>query len=174
MVLKEGEKVLFELRRHWYVLARDSGIPIVLALVPLIALGLFDPLGVPEELFLPVLALAAGWFTVAWAVFFIVWTNYYLDVWIVTNMRIVDIEQFGLFSRDVSEFRLDRIQDVTVEVKGVVPTLLGFGTIQVQTAGMSREFFIYDVENPYQVKDRIIKLHDQAIKRAYAHGYDGT
>ncbi|MEX2054431.1 MAG: PH domain-containing protein [Candidatus Colwellbacteria bacterium] len=173
MVLKEGEKVIFELRRHWYVLARDSAIPIVLAVIPLIILGVLGPLGVPEELFLPILALCLGWFAIAWSVFFIVWTNYYLDVWIVTNIRIVDIEQFSLFSREVSEFRLDRVQDVTVEVRGMVPTLLGFGTVQVQTAGMSREFFIYDVENPYQVKDRIIKLHDKAVKDAHQHSHGG-
>ncbi len=173
MVLKEGEHILFEVRRHWYVLARESAILILLGLVPLFIMGGFNSLNLPDELFLPVFAICTGWLAMVWAMFFVIWTNYYLDVWIITDQRIIDIEQFSLFSRDVSEFRLDRVQDLTVEVKGVLPTLLGFGDIHVQTAGMHHQFHINDVENPYAVKDRIVKEHDKAVKRAHEHSHGG-
>lgn len=146
---------------------------ILLAILPLIGLGVLGLFSASEQLFLLLIALSAGWFAVLWTVFFIVWTNYYLDVWIVTDHRIVDIEQFSLFSRDVSEFRLDRVQDLTVEVKGILPTLLNFGDLHVQTAGMHHQFHINDVENPYAVKDRIIKEHDKAVQKAHEHSHGG-
>lgn len=173
MVLKEGEHVIFEIRRHWYVLARDSAFVALLSLIPFLVMGGFGALDIPDRLFLPVLALCAGWLAVMWSFFFVVWTNYYLDVWIITDQRIVDIEQFSLFSRDVSEFRMDRVQDLTVEVKGILPTLLGFGDLHVQTAGMHHEFHIRDIPDPYSVKDRIVKIHDQAVQKAHGHDHGG-
>ena len=48
--------------------------------------------------------------------FFARFIDFYLDLWVITNDRIVDVEQFGLFSRTVSELDLFRIQDVTTDV----------------------------------------------------------
>ena len=173
MVLKEGEQVVFEIRRHWYVLFRESSVIILLALIPLFALGGYGYLELGDEFFLALLALSAGWLAVLWTLFFVIWTNYYLDVWIITDERIVDIEQFSLFSRDISEFRMDRIQDITIDVKGVIPTLLGFGDLHVQTAGMHHEFHIREVPNPYEIKDRITRIHDRAVQKAHEHSHGG-
>ena len=51
-----------------------------------------------------------------------------------TNDRIVDIEQHGLFSRTISEVDLFRIQDVTVDIHGIIATLLNYGNLTVKTA----------------------------------------
>ncbi|KKU19205.1 MAG: hypothetical protein UX31_C0010G0004 [Candidatus Nomurabacteria bacterium GW2011_GWA1_46_11] len=173
MVLKEGEHIIFEIRRHWYVLARESSVIVLMALLPLFLLGGFNYFGLSESFFMPILALCSGWLALLWTLFFVVWTNYYLDVWIITDERIVDIEQFSLFSRDISEFRMDRVQDLTVEVKGMIPTLLGFGNLHVQTAGMHHEFHIMEIPNPYEVKDRITRIHDQAVEKAHEHSHGG-
>lgn len=79
-----------------------------------------------------------------------------------TNKRIIDAEQRGLFSREVSEFKLYRVQDVTIEIKGVLPTFLNYGNVYIQTAGEAKEFVFKQIPNPRQAKDLIIKLHSQA------------
>ncbi len=165
--------MIFEVRRHWYVLARESSAIILMALIPLFLLGGFSYFGLSEDFILPILALSSGWLAILWSLFFVVWTNYYLDVWIITDQRIVDIEQFSLFSRDVSEFRMDRVQDLTVEVKGIIPTLMGFGDLHVETAGTQHQFHIREIPNPYEVKDRIIRIHDQAVQKDRGHGHGG-
>ncbi len=68
---------------------------------------------------------------------------------------------------------MDRIQDITIDVRGVIPTLMGFGNLHVQTAGMHNEFNIMEVPNPYDVKDRITRIHDQAVDRAHEHSHGG-
>ena len=85
---------------------------------------------------------------------FIMWTDYYFDVWIVTTERLIDIEQHGLFRRETSEFMLDKVQDITVEVPNMLGTLLKFGNVMIQTAG-ERSFSIKEIPNIYEVK-RII------------------
>lgn len=92
------------------------------------------------------------------------WVDYYLDVWILSTKRIVNIEQRGLFSRVVSELLLDKVQDVTVEVHGVIPTMFHFGDIMIQTAGESPRFHFDDVPWPHKVAEKIMELH-----RAYAN-----
>lgn len=171
--LAEGEKVLYEVRKHWYVLFMESLVVTVFFLVPwfiffgLNALDVSLLKGEGVILFF----FSALWLFVTWIIFMIIWTNYFLDVWLITNIRIIDIEQFGLFRRDVSEFRLDRIQDVTLEVKGLLPTLLHFGDLHVQTAGEIRRFTIKGVPDPYGLRDKLIKEHDRAVDQS--HGLNG-
>ena len=173
MVLKENEKVLFEIRRHWYVLAIESSFVILLALIPIMVIASADYFGFSEQTLSLVFFLSVAWILILWSIFFIIWTNYYLDVWVITDQRIIDVEQFSLFSRNVSEFRLDRIQDITVDVKGFLPTMLKFGDIHVQTAGMGNEFHIMQAPEPYKVKDMIVREHDRAVRKAYAQDKAG-
>ncbi len=168
--LSKGERVVYEIRRHWYVLLVESFFLALLSLIPwAVFFGLdvsgFSFSGGEGSVFFFV---SAAWLFFIWIAFMIIWTNYYLDVWIVTSKRILDIEQHGLFSRDMSEFRLDRIQDVTIEVKGILPTLLRFGDIHVQTAGEAREFIIRSIPHPYRVRDIIIKEHDRAVVESHS------
>lgn len=88
---------------------------------------------------------------------FLVWMDWYLDVWILTEERIVDIEQMGLFGRNVAEFKLDRIQDVTVHSKGILETVFNYGDVRIQTAGEKEEFIFEQVPSPYAAKDIILK-----------------
>ena len=90
------------------------------------------------------------------------WTDYYLDVLIITNTRIFDIEQKGLFRRTSSSFRIDNIQNVTVDQKGIIQTMLNFGTIQLETSGEREDFIAHFITDPYDIKKFINKLQDHA------------
>lgn len=87
---------------------------------------------------------------------FLFWMDYYLDMWIITDRRIIAIEQKGLFRREVAEILLPRVQDVTIEISGIIETFLKFGTIKIQTAG-EREFTINNIPRLYEIKDIILK-----------------
>lgn len=165
--LAADEKVLYEVRKHWYVLFTDTFFVILLFLVPWGVMFGLDVLrvGITSSEGALIFFFSMLWLFITWITFMIIWTNYYLDVWIVTNKRIIDIEQFSLFSRDLSEFRLDRVQDVTIEVNGLLPTLLHFGDVHVQTAGASRDFIIKGVPKPYRLRDILIKEHDRLVER---------
>ena len=94
--------------------------------------------------------------------FFLIWIDYYFDVWIVTERRIINIEQKGLFSRVVSELELEKIQDITTDVKGVIPTFLNFGDLHVQTAAEKERFLFRDIPDPYDVKNLIMNLQKKS------------
>lgn len=101
-----------------------------------------------------------------------VWIDYFFDVWIITNERIINIEQKGLFVRTVSELKFSRIQDVTSEVSGMIPTILNFGDVKIQTASEEDMFLFRHVPDPYHIKDVIMERlrddRDEEINRVAA------
>ena len=102
-------------------------------------------------------------FIFLWIFSFLLWIDYYFDVWIITNERIVNIEQKGLFVRHISELNFSRVQDVTATVEGLLPTVLNYGDVLVQTAGEEKRFMFRQVADPYQVKDIVMKLSKSAL-----------
>lgn len=71
--------------------------------------------------------------TVALIWLYIDWRN---DHFVLTSRRIVHVEVIQFFYRRREEARLDKIQDVNVST-GTIGSLLGFGHIRVDTAGLA-------------------------------------
>lgn len=99
---------------------------------------------------------------IVWILLFQDWIDYYLDAIILTNERIVHVEQKGVFNREVSQLALDRIQDVTIETKGILSTLFGYGTITIESAGEQENFIINNVPHVEQVQSTILMYAKQA------------
>jgi len=100
-----------------------------------------------------------------WLVGSVIWVDYYLDVWIITDRRVVNIEQKGLFLRHISELRYHKIQDVTTEVTGLIPTLLDYGDVYIQTAGTQPRFLFHNIPKPNIIKDKLISLQKHTRKK---------
>lgn len=97
-------------------------------------------------------------FLFAWLFLFMSFMDYVLDMWIVTDRRILSVEQTGLFSRTVSELRLYRIQDVTATVNGIWNTMFNFGDVEIQTAAEKEHFLFEQVPNPNIVSKGILEM----------------
>ncbi len=102
-----------------------------------------------------------------WLFFFFSFIDYYLDIWIITSERIIDVRQEGFFSRTVAELKLFQIQDVTSELQGFFQFIFRFGDVHVQTAAEVGRFVFSQVDNPEAVRDIIIKLAES--KKHGAH-----
>lgn len=90
--------------------------------------------------------------------------DFYLDVWIVTNDRIVDIEQFGLFSRTISELDLFRIQDVTTDTSGFFATIFKYGDVTVKTASTNMSLIFKSIPNPNKIRMELLDLAHEDFK----------
>lgn len=91
---------------------------------------------------------------------FLIVVFYYLNMQIVTGIRIVDIDQVGLFSHVVSELHIDKIEDVTSETNGVFGTLFNYGNVYVQTAGTQERFELDNIPAPAEVEKLILDLYE--------------
>jgi uncharacterized membrane protein YdbT with pleckstrin-like domain len=93
---------------------------------------------------------------IVWVYGFLIWIDYYFDVWIITTERLINIEQKGLFSRKVSELTYPKVQDVTTSIKGFFPTVINYGDVLVQTAGETENFLFRTVTDPQHIKKVIM------------------
>ncbi|PIP26389.1 MAG: hypothetical protein CO140_04705 [Candidatus Moranbacteria bacterium CG_4_9_14_3_um_filter_40_7] len=158
---KANEQIILMVRRHWFNILEQFFIVFLMILLLLgswIILPLFFPGVIASSLNVLFNFLRNLFGMFVWITFFLIWIDYYFDVWIITNKRVVNIEQKGLFNRQVSELELARIQDITTEVTGVIPTMLNYGDVFIQTAGENPRFIFRQVSDPYGIKDTLMNL----------------
>lgn len=166
--LESDEEILLEARKHWFVYFSEVSVLVALLFLPWVGWNLFslDQLFVLQgntyHLFV---FLYMTWFVFLWTYLFIIWTNHYLDRWIVTDRRIIDIEQIGLFNREESTFRIENIEDITIEIRGFFATTLDYGTIHIQTAGENRVMSFDNVPSPKKIKGLVTRHHDKLYSK---------
>lgn len=181
--LDPGESVILEVRKHWIVFVAYGFSMCVAAIAPLIIYELV------VQFFSTQLSLEGNmsslvklgyciWLLFLWMGFFVQWTIFYLDVWYITEKRIIDVEQQGLFHREISSLRFDKIQDITINVRGVIATFLNFGDVKVQTAAEDSGSFTMTVAaNPEQIRKIVFAHHNKAAEKPHqvsvvTHEYD--
>ncbi|MDQ5950403.1 MAG: hypothetical protein QG585_345 [Patescibacteria group bacterium] len=165
--LQPGENILYEVRKHWFHLFVWGLVLCLMAVVPLILGGILTVMifGSLTEQAVSVAGLFYTlWLGLLWIIFFVEWTDYRLDVWVITNQRIIDIDQRGLFNRDVATVRFESVVDIKAHVGGLIGTFLHFGTIEIQTAGAVKEFTMRSVYYPEKAKDVIYKVVHKSLE----------
>lgn len=88
--------------------------------------------------------------------FFPAWMSWYYSVFIVTDQRFIQITQKGFFHRSVVDMGLQQIQMVNYEVAGLQETLLGFGTIMMQT--IVGDLVIHYLHHPQKIQKRMLEI----------------
>jgi len=99
--------------------------------------------------------------SILWLALFINLMIYSLNVLILTNKRVIQIETKGLFNYERNDLEIDKIQDITIEIKGLLANLLNFGDILIQTAGTEIKFKISSLPRPLKVKEEIFKIKNK-------------
>jgi uncharacterized membrane protein YdbT with pleckstrin-like domain len=143
--LKDDEQVLRVVRNYWLIY------------VPQLILGF---LLIAAALFLMLPLMSLGWYGLAIMVVAIAIGSYYgtrtLVIWywnvfIITNLRIVDVNQYGFFRRTVAEVSYDKVQDITYSIDGFWHALFNFGVVHLETAGGGAVLELLDVHDPKEV-----------------------
>jgi hypothetical protein len=154
-----GEKIILKTRRYKLKLILQSLFLVFFIVLPPLLFWISEQTvaikGNSFALFVSIYSLIL---LIGWMMFFVIWTGYYLDILIITDRRIININQRGFFNREVATLSLDKVQDITITVEGMLPTFLNFGTIQIQTAAEAEEFIMHDIPDPNRIKLTIFEL----------------
>ncbi len=94
---------------------------------------------------------------ILWSLIFYIVTQYYLTYWVITNRRIISAKLVGLFNIKYASISLDKIQDLTVFIKGILPSIYHFGNLRIQTAGEKGQFLLDQIQDPEIVKQVIFE-----------------
>lgn len=163
------EKIILVKRRHPVILLGMALYIVLMILLPFLSYVILISL---VEISLSVSAiqllvfLSGLYFLFFTAIAFHIVIDYYLDVWIITDQRIMSVEQRGLFNRKVNELRYERIQDITSDVSGLMPTYFQFGNISIQTAAENERMILKQVPDPIETRRIIAETYKNATERA--------
>jgi hypothetical protein len=171
--LENDEVIISIVRRHWFYVLKQCLFIVVLIFLPLLGVwgGTVLMPSLIELLFSSLLPhfffLYAFWLLILWMILASIWTDQYLDLWTITNKRIIRTDQVALFKRHIGSFRLERLQDINVEINGIIATLLDYGTLRAETASESEdEFKATYLPHPREVKAAILKAADERIAKS--------
>ena len=166
--LEPGEEVIEAVRKHVFVLLLSllpfAFLAWIPSLVPIVFA--FIAHATPDGTLLPYASVLTGQYArllyglyllVIWSAVFNTITLYYLNEWIITTTRIIEIHQYGYFSREVSSLLLIKVQDVNINVDGIFGTVISYGQLEVQSAGTAEHFIMDDIPRPEHLRDVIMR-----------------
>ncbi len=153
-----GEVVQLVFRQHPVVMRKTfifsmfiiliGLMPLLLwAMTPLVGSEVFYNFGVKVAWAGPVVAILSMVYR---------WIGWYYSVYIVTNERIVEIKQKGFFDRRVSEYGLDKVQNVNYHVSGIQGAVLQFGDITAQT--YVGDLLMSKIHKPVRIHEQIVEV----------------
>lgn len=162
------EQIILVKRRHWIVLLGFAFTIGILCFVPI-----FVYFFVPMVITIPNTEIFKNLFSFISSLYYLFLSflifyaaiDYYLDIWIITNQRIVSVEQRGLFRRIVVEVRYSQIQDITSVVSGLIATYLQYGNIRIQTAAERERMILRQVTHPVETRRIISDAYHKEMEK---------
>lgn len=143
---RTGERVIFVFRRHIVTAGRG-----LLWLIVLTGLGFVPMILWPDNqmmVFLWMGMVGLGLLGLGYS--YMLW---YFSFYMITNERLRQTRQKGLFRKTVVDLDLANIQSVSYGVMGVFATMLNYGTILVQT--VAGDLTLSVVGHPEEVYNKL-------------------
>lgn len=152
-----GEDVELVFRQHPLVMRKPLIIGLLLILLAVLPLdfifsGPLYPWLVKIALIVTAVVLVAYW-----PYYFVGW---YYSVYIVTDRRLIEIKQSGLFDRKVREWQLDLIQNLNYHINGFQAVIFHYGTITAETYSGNLE--MKTIYKPVEIHARLMEISRRA------------
>jgi hypothetical protein len=151
---EEDEKIILLLRSHPFTqiswIFKSLFLFLTLFVLNFFIKNLFSQGGIfVINIFFLVFILSYVWFNII---------NWYFNVGIITNRRIIDIDVDAILYKEISVATLDKIQDITEKGGGYFETFFDYGSIFSQTAGTNANVEFLDIPYPSEAIQIINKL----------------
>lgn len=163
--LHPGEQITHLIQHSWVIMVLPVVGCIIFILIPIggviVAPQIIDYLQA-NPLIWAIVILGGSLYYLGLLLFLLIrYVDYHLDFWIITNERLISIEQRGLFAQKISEQELLAIQDITSAIHGLLATILNFGNVEVRTASERQGLVIDDVANPHSIRRQLFQILEQ-------------
>jgi len=157
------EDVILFMRQHIIVLIPKLifGICIFfvpLFLFPILAQFLLSPIEIPGGY---IVIGTVFWYVAIFGFILTSFLQWFFNIFIVTNKRIIDIDFLYLLYKKFSEAQIVRIQDISFRTGGIMATMFNYGDVLIQTAGELPNFVFEKIPRPAEVVNTISDLAEK-------------
>lgn len=153
----DDEEVLYVFRKHPVVMRKGliiASLGLLVGPLYVLAVSYVRPSLTPNEIQY-LLILLAG-FILAAILMIPSWIYWYFTVYIMTNQRFIQQIQKGFFKKSYSDIALKHMQSLNFEVYGIQETLLGYGSLMIQT--YLGDIIIHDVHHPEKITNELFEI----------------
>jgi membrane protein YdbS with pleckstrin-like domain len=169
---EENEVIELLLRKHWITNVGWILTALLVSLIPFF-LVIFGPyFGTSFFVTMPANVLTA--ILLAYYLLVLVYVveeflSWYFNIYIVTNMHLVDVNFYNLLLREVVEAGLENVESASSKISGLLQSFFNFGDVVVQTAAEHQQITFLDIPYPDVVTDRIDDLKS-SVERSLETG----
>lgn len=150
----KDEKILYVFRQSLLTNIPWLFITFIMLVSPLFLVSMLPSFISYELKFL----LVVFWYLVTFGYTFQRVLNWFFNVYIISNKKILDVDFHGFLYKNISEAPLKSIEDVTSNVKGALGVIFNIGDVYIQTAAEKREFEFTKLDDPSHVRDLVSDL----------------
>lgn len=156
-------------RRHPVNLLMPAGLVLLVVIMIMVFTVVLTTTGaIPMPDYLPYVIMYAGVLIfLAMSYFFMYWTFWYLDIWVVTGDKLIDSELITFFLHRRGELALRQVQNISYSIPGTLATLFRFGDILIQSAAKEGSFRLMSISNPGEAVTKIGALVEAASKARF-------
>ena len=152
---ESDEKIVLFLRRHFITNLGWLIVSVCLFLLPLFVFSFSSLSFIPYAFrFMGLIA----WYLLTFAFAFERFISWFFSVDIVTAQRIIDVSFPSILYKDISETKIEHIQDISSKTGGFIRSVLNYGDVLIQTAGTLPELNFEAVPFPSKVTEIINDL----------------
>ena len=158
---EDDEHIELFLRRHFITNIPWIFLAILGFFLPMLVVYLDQVLSFNTLITVPTNFLIAS--LVLWYMFLVAYIlenflHWYFNIYIVTNIHVVDINFHSVLLRDILEVELKEVLNVSSEMGGIIRSLFNYGTVILKTAAEKQEVTFTEVPRPDMVADKISDL----------------
>jgi len=157
--LHENEQMIKMVRSHPMAFFWKIFLALILIITPFFFFYLLLQWGRTGIIILASALILGGFYTIR---IFILW---YTNTWIITNFKVIDIDQRRLFDRRVSEIPFEKIKDISYRTKGIISTIFQLGEIEILTSDSKLSFVLKKIYRPQEVQQLITNLQLKKVER---------
>lgn len=167
-----GEKVFVLVRQFWLInlgwILRNS----FYAVIPFITYSILNLLNlrIPENLISQriIALILLAYYSILFSNVYRLFVDWYFDVFIITNERVVDYDFKPFTNYTVKEAELENIEDVSEASKGPIASIFDYGDITATTASETGALSLEKIPSPTKVRDVLMDL--SKIAKKYSDG----
>ncbi len=143
----DGEEILLVLRAHpitqlpWIL--NGIFVALLLAVVNMVGAGIFSG----SQL----IVLNVGMCAFISAYYWFNFLAYFFNVGIITNHRVLDVDFNAVIYKEITEAKIQKIEDITAKSSGYFGSVFNYGNVFVQTAGSELNIEFINVPRPTEI-----------------------
>ena len=163
-VAQDDEQVLLVAHKHWASMLGEAALTVVPGLTILWLLILLRglPLTLADASVHAVITLLVPFcFLTLWTILAIQWTNYYLEMFVVTDRHIFYTTQVNFTERTVSQWNIHDVSHATVHVGGLIESFFNYGSLTIEGREEYNAVTIGGIPDPEYVAAVILKQDDR-------------